>query len=123
MTQEERIKKLEDELLSLRKELSRNKKINVWREIKSKFETEFNSFDWEYVHTTTDCNENPVEFRQQMTETYNISQALGTLVRIALKRRGLNYLEEDDKEKAEMLITNILKILKEGGTKDEKKTR
>lgn len=123
MTQEERIQKLEDELFSLRKELNRNKKINVWREIKSKFENDFNSFDWEYVHCTTDCNENPVEYRKKMTETYNISQAIGTLVRISLKRRGLNYLEEDDKEKAEILITNILKILKEGGTIDEKKVR
>ena len=47
-----------------------------------------------------------------MYEKYNLSQAVGTIIRITLKRKGVNYLEDQDKEKAENITKQILEIMK-----------
>lgn len=111
MTQEERIQKLEEELTSLKDELKRNKKANVWKKVKDKFSKEFNSFDWVDIFNTTNFDGNPITFTKSMNEAYHISSAIGTLVRITLQRKGLNYLKECDEEKAEKITKEILEIM------------
>lgn len=111
MTQEERIANLEQEISVLKDELKRNRKANVWKKIKDKFENDFNSFDWVYIHNTTNCCGEPITFKRDMIERYHVSQAIGTLVRITLKRKGLNYLEEQDIQKAEKITEEILSIM------------
>lgn len=112
MTQEERIKNLEQEVKSLKDELKRNRKTNVWKKVKDKFSKEFNSFDWVDIFNTTRYEGSPITFTKYMYEGYHISSAIGTLVRITLQRKGLNYLKECDEEKAEKITNEILEIMK-----------
>ena len=112
MTQEERIHNLEQEILNLKEELRSTRKANVWKKVKNKFANEFGSFNWIHRHAFTDCNNTPKECITQMNESYHISQAIGTLVRITLKKKGLNYLEESDLTKAEKITKEILEIMK-----------
>ena len=113
MTQEQRIETLESEIANLKEELKRTRKINVWKKVKDKFTKEFNSFNWIHIHNTTSYNEEPITYKRNIDESYHVSQAIGTIVRILLKRKGLNYLEDEDTEKAERIIEKILAIMKE----------
>lgn len=112
MTQEQRIINLENEISNLKEELNKNRKANVWKKVKDKFSAEFNSFNWTFVHKTTDYKGKELVFKHDRVESYHISQAIGTIVRITLKRRGLNYLEETDLQKAEEITKQILEIMK-----------
>lgn len=112
MTQEERITSLEQEILALKDELRKNRKANVWKKVKDKFSEEFASFSWVDVYNSVNCDGNPLRFTRNMNENYHISQAIGTLVRITLQRKGVNYLEESDEEKAEKITKEILEIMK-----------
>ena len=112
MTQEERIINLEKEVSRLKEELNKNRKANVWKKVKDKFSQEINSFNWTHVHKTTGYNGEELVFKTDMTEGHHLSQALGTIVRVTLKRKGLNYLEEIDTEKAEKITRQILQIMK-----------
>lgn len=112
MTQEERIASLEQEVLTLKDELKRNRKANVWKKVKDKFSEEFTSFDWVDIFNTVDFEGKPLSFNKNMSEIYHISQAIGTLVRITLQRKGINYLENCDTEKAEKITKEILEIMK-----------
>lgn len=89
MTQDERIRNLEQEVYSLREELKSTRKANIWKKEKNKFINDFGSFNWTYIHTFTICNEEMIEHKTNMNEEYHISQAIGTLVRITLKKKGL----------------------------------
>lgn len=44
MTQDERILNLEQEVLNLKEELKRNRKANVWKKVKDKFNDDFFQF-------------------------------------------------------------------------------
>lgn len=112
MEQEERIKNLEQEVLNLKEELKRTRKANVWKKVKNKFENDFNNFNWMRIETITNYKNEKIEHKTYMNENYHISQAIGTLVRITLKKKGLNYLEESDTEKAEKITKEILEIMK-----------
>jgi len=112
MTEQERIENLEKEVLSLKEELRSSRKADVWKEVKNQFADEFNSFNWIYRHTFTNCNGLVMEHRNDMNESYHISQAIGTLVRIVLKRKRLNYLEESDTDKAKRITKGILEVMK-----------
>jgi len=112
MTQEQRIKSLENQVMNLKDEIKRNKKANVWKEVKEKFIQEFNSFNWVNEHKMVKCDGETVTFKHNMDESYHISQAIGTIVRITLKRKGIVYLEEKDIEKAERITRQILEIMK-----------
>lgn len=114
MTQEDRIKKLESEISTLKEELSKNRKANVWKNVKDKFKNELNSFNWVYKHSFTNCNGEPIESVTNMVETDKISQAIGTIVRVTLKRRGVVYLEDSDEEKAAEITKQILEIMEKG---------
>lgn len=116
MTQEERINKLESEIFNLKEELKKNRKANVWKKVKDKFTDDFNSFNWTHIHSFTNYDGVENTFKSEMIESYHISQAIGTLVRITLKRKGLNYLEESDSEKAEKITKEILEIMKKEGS-------
>lgn len=120
MTNEERITQLESEVLALKEDMKRNRKANVWKKVKDKFSSELTSFDWVDIHEITRCDGTPITFKQNMIESYHIQQAIGTLVRIALKRKGLNYLEETDKEAAEEMMKEILEIMKKRRNTNEK---
>lgn len=72
----------------------------------------FFSFDWTDEWSTTGCEGQPISFKREMNESYHIAQAIGTLVRITLKKKGLNYLEENDMNKAEKITKEILEIMK-----------
>lgn len=112
MTQDERIMNLEQEVLNLKEELRRTRKANVWKKVKDKFINDFNSFNWRYEWHSINCKEEPISIKNDMNESYHISQAIGTLVRITLKKKGLNYLEESDVDKAEKITKEILEIMK-----------
>lgn len=112
MTQEERIANLEQEICNLKEELRSTRKANVWKKVKDKFTKDFNYFNWTYVSNIVDYASRPIEFRDFKNESYHISQAIGTLVRITLKKKGLNYLEEGDIDKAEKITKEILEIMK-----------
>ena len=112
MTQDERIANLEQEIRNLKEELKSTRKANVWKKVKNKFVEDFNSFNWIDKHTFTNCDDVLMEHKKQMNESCHISQAIGTLVRITLKRKGLNYLEESDINKAEKITKEILEIMK-----------
>ena len=101
MTQEERIASLEQEVLTLKDELKRNRKANVWKKVKDKFSEEFTSFDWVDIFNTVDFEGKPLSFNKNMSESYHISQ-----------RKGINYLENCDTEKAEKITKEILEIMK-----------
>ncbi|MCI8397467.1 MAG: hypothetical protein HFJ52_07675 [Clostridia bacterium] len=111
-TKEERIEKLEQEVLNLKEELKRTRKANVWKKVKNKFENDFNNFNWTYEWNSKNCYNEPISTKREMNESYHISQAIGTLVRIVLQKKGLNYLEESDMEKAEKITKEILEIMK-----------
>lgn len=122
MTQEQRIETLENEIANLKEELKRNRKANVWKKVKDKFTKEFNSFNWVYTQKITDCNnEELIIDNRNIDESYHVSQAIGTIVRIVLKRKGLVYLEDEDTEKAERITKQILEIMRKEQT-NEKKT-
>ena len=112
MTQEERIINLENEVSSLKEELNKNRKANIWKKVKDKFSQEIKSFNWTYIHKTTGYNGEELVFKTDMFEEHCLSQALGTIVRVTLKRKRLNYLEEIDTEKAEKITKQILEIMK-----------
>lgn len=120
MTQEERIANLENELSNLKEELNKNRKANIWKKVKDKFESDFNKFNWIHTHTFTNYSGEKVTHKKDMIESYHISQAIGTIVRITLKRKGLNYLEEQDKEKAEKITKEILEIMEREMKTNEK---
>lgn len=80
--------------------------------VKDKFADEFNSFDWIDIFHTINCYNEPITIKKNKNESYHIQQAIGTVVRITLKRKGLNYLEEKDMEKAERITKEILAIMK-----------
>lgn len=113
MTSDERIEKLENELANLKEELARNRKANVWKKVKDKFIKEFNEFNWTYKYNFTNYKGEPIEFVSDMNETYHISQAIGTIVRVVLKKKGLNYLEAEDEKKATVITKKVLEIMKE----------
>lgn len=124
MTQEERIVSLEQEVLILKDELRKTRKANVWKKVKDKFSEEFTNFDWVDIFNTVDCEGRPLRFTKNMNESYHISQAIGILVRITLQRKGVNYLEECDEEKAEKITKAILEIMKrEKVMRDENEQR
>ena len=56
MTQEQRIINLENEILNLKEELKKTRKANVWKKVKDKFCTEFDSFNWEDMWRFTNCD-------------------------------------------------------------------
>lgn len=112
MTQEQRIENLEYELSNLREELKRNRKANVWNKVKGKFSKEINSFDWVDEWSFTNSEGKIVKHNTDVMEAYHIAQAIGTIVRIVLKRRRLNYIEESDEEKATNITKQILEIMK-----------
>lgn len=112
LTKEERIEKLEQEVLTLKEEIKRTRKANVWKKVKNKFESDFNNFNWMRIETITDYKNKKIEHKTYMNENYHTSQAIGTLVRIILQKKGLNYLEESDMEKAEKITKEILEIMK-----------
>ncbi len=111
MTSEERISKLESELSNLKEELKRNRKANVWKRVKDKFTDELNSFNWTYTHNFTNYKGDLIEYKNDMCEGDHISQAIGTIVRVVLQRKGLNYLENEDEEKATNITKKILEIM------------
>ena len=112
MTQDERIATLEREILGLKEELRKNKKATVWKKVKENFREEFDSFNWidEFNFTNTDGK--LITHKSGMNESYNISQAIGTLVRIASKRKSINHLEESDFDRAIKMTQQILEIMK-----------
>lgn len=112
MTQDERIRNLEQEVLSLKQELKSTRKANVWKKVKDKYTKELNSFDWIHKHSFTDYEGKLIEHTSNMNESYHISQAIGTIVRVVLKRKGINYFEEKDMYKAEKITKEILEIMK-----------
>ena len=121
MTNEERIAQLESEVLALKEDMKRNRKANVWKRVKDKFSSEFNSFNWVDTHKIMRYDGEPITFKHNMIENYHIQQAIGTLVRIVLKRKGLNYLEETDEQEATEIMREILEIMKERRNTNEKK--
>lgn len=121
MTQEERIKNLESELASLREEFKKMRKANVWKKVKENFRTELDSFNWVHKHCFTDADGKQIESNQSMLEAEHISQAIGTIVRVTLKRKGLIYLEDTDEEKASEITRQILKIMEEEREKEKLK--
>ncbi len=120
MTNEERIAQLESEVFALKEDMKRNRKANVWKKVKDKFSLELNSFNWVDIHETTRYDGKPITFKQNRLESYHIQQAIGTLIRIALKRKGLNYLEETDEEEATEMMKEILEIMKKRRNTNEK---
>lgn len=121
ITQEERIKKLEAELAGLREEVKKTRKANVWKKVKENFRTELESFNWVHEHSFTNVNGERIESNRNMRETEHISQAIGTIVRVVLKRKGISWLEDEDKEKAMKITEEILKIMEnERRNKNEK---
>jgi len=119
MENEQRIAILEQEVIKLKDELAAKRKANVWKKIKNKHSKEFRSFDWTEIHKTTNYKSEPIQFEKYMSEEYHISQAIGTLVRITLKKTAINRLEETDEEKAESITQQILEIMKKEEVKLE----
>lgn len=109
MTLEERIKKLENELAVLKHE---GKKGNVWKQVKEEFQKDFNSFSWVDEWSFTDKNGNVNNCSWDMEETQNVSSAIGTIVRITLKKKRLDRLEESDREVTTSIVKDILEIMK-----------
>lgn len=112
MTSEERILNLEKEIANLKEELNKNKKANVWKKVKDKFSSDFNSFNWTHIHNTTDYNGNSLTFQRSMNESDKISTAIATIVRVSIKRKGINYLQLEDEERATDITRQILEIIK-----------
>ena len=112
MTVEERISDLENEISNLKEELNKNRKANVWKKVKEKFNKEMNSFNWTYKYNCTNCDGELIKYENYMNETYHISQAIGTIVRVVLQKRRLDYLESEDEEKAINITKKILEIMK-----------
>lgn len=112
MTQEQRIINLENEISNLKEELKKNRKANVWKKVKDEFGSELNNFNWTDVWSFTRNDGETISRETNINETEKISQSIGTLVRITLKRKGLNYLEEADLPKAENITRQILEIMK-----------
>lgn len=111
MEQEQRIKSLENEVTLLKEEIKKNRKANVWKKVKDKYSKELDSFNWTHIHKMIGCDGKEIVYKKEMFENYHISQAIGTLVRATLKRKGLNYLEETDSQKAEDITRQILEIM------------
>lgn len=84
----------------------------MWKKVKDKHKEEFKSFDWIDIFNTTDSNERPVTFKHYMNEEHHTAQAIGTLIRITLKRKGINYFEESDIPRIEKMTKEILEIMK-----------
>lgn len=112
MENEQRIAILEQEVIKLKDELAEKRKANVWKKIKNKYSEDFRSFNWTEITHTVNCESAPIQFKQYMSEEYHISQAIGTLVRITLKKTAVNRLEETDEEKADNITKQILEIMK-----------
>lgn len=123
MTQEERIKQLEQEVFNLKEEVQKNRKANVWKKVKDKFVKDFDNFNWTYEWHSTNCAGEPLCIKRDMNESYHISQSIGTLVRIALKRKGLNWLEQEDEERAKEITEKILEIIKKEREITNEKTK
>ena len=109
---EQRIAILEQEVIKLKDELAEKRKANVWKKIKNKYSEDFRSFNWTEIHNLTNCESNPIQLKKYLNEEYHISQAIGTLVRITLKKTAVNRLEETDEEKADNITKQILEIMK-----------
>lgn len=112
MTQEQRIINLENEISKLKEELKKNRKANVWKNVKNKFEEDFRSFDWTDVWSFTRDDGETISRETNINETEKISQSIATIVKISLKKRSINYLEEQDEEKATNITKQILEIMK-----------
>lgn len=112
MENEQRIAILEQEVIKLKDELAEKRKANVWKKIKNKYSEDFRSFNWTEIHNLTNCESNPIQLKKYLNEEYHISQAIGTLVRITLKKTAVNRLEETDEEKADNITKQILEIMK-----------
>lgn len=112
MTQDERIIALEKEVSNLKEELQRTRKANIWKKVKRKYEKDFDKFSWIDKWNSTDCNGKSISFENFRNVSYCMPQAIGTLVRIALKKKSLNSLEEQDFEKADRITKNIIEIMK-----------
>lgn len=122
MTQEERIYELEKEISSLKEELRKNRKANIWNNVKGKFIEELESFNWIDEWSFKNNKGEIIEHNNKINETHNISSAIGTIVRVTLKKKRLNYLEENDEEKATYITKKILEIMENERRKNEIRT-
>lgn len=112
MTENERIVALEKEVSNLKEELQRTRKANVWKKIKRKYEKDFDNFNWTDKWNITDYNGEAISFDNFRNVSYCIPQAIGTLVRITLKKKSLNSLDEQDFEKADRITKDIIEVMK-----------
>jgi hypothetical protein len=111
MTDTERIIKLEKEISNLKEQISKNKKSDVWNEVKKQFKNEFESFNWEDVFKFTDYKGKYQETVTPINESYKIETSIRTIIKIVLKKRKLNTLTENDKDIMIDITKQILDIM------------
>lgn len=111
MTDKERIIKLEEEVNNLKEQINKNKKSDIWNEVKEQFKNEFESFNWEDVWKFIDYKGNYQEIVTPINESYKIETSIRTIIKIVLKKRRLNTLTENDKNIMIDITKQILEIM------------
>lgn len=111
MTDKERIIKLEKEVNNLKEQINKNKKSDIWNEVKKQFKNEFESFNWEDVWNCIDVKGNYQEITRSINETDKIEMVIRTIIKIVLKKRKLNTLTENDKNIMIDITKQILEIM------------
>ena len=120
MTEKEEIEKLKKRIEILERKEKENKKANIWKEVKEEFSEEFSKFKWIDVWSFTNANGQLITQKNEINNKCEVESSIGTLIRSALCKRRLAYLEEKDKEKVKHITKEILEILlKEGKTDEE----
>lgn len=123
MNEKEEIETLKKRIEVLELKDKEKRKANIWKEVKEKFTKELDNFNWIHIHTYRNIEGHLITNEKSMIENYHVSQAIGTIVRVVLKRKGLVYLEEKDREKAENIARQILEIMEKERKTNEKKVR
>lgn len=111
MTDKERIIKLEKEVNNLKEQINKNKKSDVWNEVKKQFKNEFESFNWEDVWSCIDVKGNYQEITTPIDESSKIEMSIRTIVKVVLKKRKLNTLTRSDKNIIIDITKQILEIM------------
>lgn len=122
MTEKEEIQQLKQRIEILERKNKENKKANIWKEVKEEFSEDFSKFKWIDVWSFTNANGQLITQENEINNKDEVESSIGTLIRSALHKRRLAYLEEKDKEKVKKITQKILEILLKEGETNEKET-
>lgn len=110
MNIEDEIIMLKEKIKTLEQQQQKNKKADVWADVKAEFKNDFEKFQW--IEDWSYNRDGKTEIMHQSRYYVNdVATAIGTLIRCTLKKTRLKHLEEKDKSTVREITKQILNVL------------